>query len=114
MAEWKWVPVEPTKAMIDAGHMHTMRADEEEPYRARGEAIACYSDMLAASPPAPAVQPAGAKWSAADRTEAKKLLIRLAREVDSLAWSDRFHLGQVIAMVDATPQPGDDTKGAQR
>lgn len=43
------VPIEPTKAMIDAGTMHTMRADEEEPYRARGEAIAAWSDMVAAS-----------------------------------------------------------------
>jgi hypothetical protein len=58
MAEWKLVPVEPTREMIDAGHMHTMRADEEEPYRARGEAIACYSDMLSAAPQAPSGQQA--------------------------------------------------------
>lgn len=50
---WRWVPVEPTKEMIDAGAMHTMRADEEEPYRARGEAIAAYCDMLDAAPQQP-------------------------------------------------------------
>jgi hypothetical protein len=48
-AGWKLAPIEPSKEMIDAGHMHTLRADEEDPYRARGEAIACYSDMLAAA-----------------------------------------------------------------
>lgn len=49
-AGWKLVPLVPTKEMIDAGYMHTMRADEQEPYRARGEAIAAYSDMLASAP----------------------------------------------------------------
>lgn len=49
---WKWVPVEPTKEMVDAGYMHTLRADEGEDdyYRARGSAIAAYGDMLDAAP----------------------------------------------------------------
>lgn len=52
---WRMVPVEPTAGMIDAGYMHTLRADEDEDdyYRARGCAIAAYSDMIAAAPTLP-------------------------------------------------------------
>ena len=54
---WKLAPVEPTREMIAAGVMQTMRADEQDEYRARGEAISTYLDMLAAAPSAPERKP---------------------------------------------------------
>jgi len=57
---WRLVPEQPTSAMIDAGQVHTARvgADHEdandEHWRARGQAIAVYRDMLAVAPAASA------------------------------------------------------------
>ena len=56
---WKIVPIEPTREMFLAGALHTMREDVDteaegefnnEFYRARGQAIAVYMDMLAVAP----------------------------------------------------------------
>lgn len=47
---FKLTPIEPTGEMINAGHMHTIRADEQESDHARHQAIACYTGMLAAAP----------------------------------------------------------------
>jgi hypothetical protein len=60
------VPIEPTPEMIKAGAEHITRNTDADPnedaaqnfefYRARGCAIAAYTDMLAAAPAAP-IQP---------------------------------------------------------
>lgn len=47
---WQLVPIEPTMEMIKAGASHAIRLDEDEDkYRARGQAIAIYKDMLGAA-----------------------------------------------------------------
>lgn len=48
-ADYVLVPIKPTREMIDAAVFHTNREDDDEPYRARGQAIAVYSDMIQAA-----------------------------------------------------------------
>ncbi|MES2347078.1 MAG: hypothetical protein V4641_05845, partial [Pseudomonadota bacterium] len=54
---WKWVPVEPTQAMIDKG-TDEHQCEQGDPYYSapllsEGDAIAIYKAMIAASPSAP-------------------------------------------------------------
>ena len=55
--EWKLVPAVPTAEMVGAGAGVVFREDDceadEEPYRARGQAIDAYTQMLAVAPEPP-------------------------------------------------------------
>jgi len=53
--EWVLVPKFPTKSMVDEGAKVVFRTDDcdadDEPYRARWQAIHAYAEMLSAAPP---------------------------------------------------------------
>ena len=55
--EWKLVPAQPTAEMVGAGAGVVFRNDDceadEEPYRARGQAIDAYTQMVGAAPEPP-------------------------------------------------------------